>query len=150
MLRCRTLQVDNADPRGRLQRGREIVEEGIGLGDLVIHVHEHRRIQRRRRKARIVWFAEREYQVCQLQKVAAFGKLDEVVPSDVLGDNRAGAADQTREADSVVATARTNVADRHTRFQLKTSRDLTSLIQGVAVLLARAAWTDDLCNRAFG
>ena len=69
MLRRRTLEVDNSDPRARLQGGREIVEEGIGLGYLVIHVHEDGGIQRRSGQARVVWFAQREYDVCQPQSV---------------------------------------------------------------------------------
>jgi hypothetical protein len=40
MLRRQKLKVDNSDPRTLLQGGREIVEEGIGLGYLVIHVHK--------------------------------------------------------------------------------------------------------------
>jgi len=35
----RPFEVDNSDPRTSLQGGYEIVEEGIGLSDLVIHVH---------------------------------------------------------------------------------------------------------------
>jgi len=46
MLRRPTLEVDNSNPRARLQGGREIIEEGIGLGYLVIHVHEDGGIQR--------------------------------------------------------------------------------------------------------
>jgi carboxypeptidase Taq len=34
--------VDNADPRTRLECGHEIVEQGVGLCDLVIHVHQDR------------------------------------------------------------------------------------------------------------
>jgi len=46
MLRRRKLKVDNSDPGTPLQGGREIVEEGIGLGYLVIHVHKDCGIQR--------------------------------------------------------------------------------------------------------
>ena len=62
-------KVDNSDPRAPLQGGREIVEEGIGLGYLVIHVHKDGGIQRGSGQARVVWFAEREYDVRQLQIV---------------------------------------------------------------------------------
>jgi hypothetical protein len=48
----------------------------------------------------------------------------------------------------VVATARTNVADRHAWLQFKKTGDLTGLIQGVAVLFGGAAWADNLRNRA--
>jgi hypothetical protein len=53
-----------------------------------------------------------------------------------------------RETNRVVATARTNVADRHTLPQFKKTGYLTGLIQGVAVLLGGAAWADDLRNGA--
>src|SRR5262249_5644634 len=36
----RRVGVDNADTRARLKRGNEIVEQTVGLGDLVIHVHQ--------------------------------------------------------------------------------------------------------------
>lgn len=94
MLRRRKLKVDNSDPRARLQGGREIVEEGIGLGYLVIQVHEDRGIQRGSGQARVVWFAEREFDVRQLQKFCSPGELDEVIPRDVLGNDRAGGSDE--------------------------------------------------------
>jgi hypothetical protein len=39
MLACRSVGIDNAYSRVRLERGNEIVEQAIRLGDLVIHVH---------------------------------------------------------------------------------------------------------------
>ena len=75
MLRRRTFEVDNSDPRALLQSGREIVEEGIGLGNLVIHVHEDCGIERESRQARIVWFAQREFDVCQLHAFRSLGEL---------------------------------------------------------------------------
>jgi len=38
MLGRRRVGIDNADTRARLERGNEIVEQAVGLGDLVIHV----------------------------------------------------------------------------------------------------------------
>ncbi len=105
MLRRWTLEVDNSDPRARLQGGREIVEEGIGLGYLVIHVHEDGGIQRGSGQPRVVWFAEGEHDVCQFQPFRPLAELDEVIPRDVLRDNGAGGADKAREPDGVVATA---------------------------------------------
>jgi hypothetical protein len=55
---------------------------------------------------------------------------------------------EKREPDRVVATACTNVADRHAWLQFKKRGDLTGLIQGVAVLFGGAAWADNPCNRA--
>lgn len=148
MLRRRKLKVDNSDPRTLLQGGREIVEEGIGLGYLVIHVHKDCGIQRGSGQTRVVWFAERELHVRQLQKFCSPGELDEVTPRDVLGNDSAGGADEAREPDRVVAIACTNVADRHAWFQFKRTCDLTGLIEGVATLFGGAAWADNPCNRA--
>jgi hypothetical protein len=101
MLRRRTIEVDNADPRPSLQGGRKIVEEGIGLAYLVIHVHEDGGIQRGRGQAGVVRFAQREFDVCQLEQFRSPGELDKVIPRDVLGDDGAGGADEAREADRV-------------------------------------------------
>lgn len=148
MLRRRKLKVDNSDPRTLLQGGREIVEEGIGLGYLVIHVHKDCGIQRGSGQTRVVWFAERELHVRQLQKFCSPGELDEVNPRDVLGNDGAGGSDEVREPDRVVAFACTNVADCHAWFQFKETCDLTGLIEGVATLFGGAAWADNPCNRA--
>jgi hypothetical protein len=148
VLRRRTLEVDNSDSRAPLQGGREIVEEGIGLGYLVVHVHEDGGIQRRSGQARVVWFAQRQCDVCQPQAFRSPGEFDEVIPRDVLGDDGAGGADEARETDRVVATACTDIANRHAWLQFKMTGDLTGLIQGVAVLLGGAAWADDRRNRA--
>jgi len=80
----------------------------------------------------VVWFAQREYDISQLQTFRSLGEPDEVIPRDVLGDDGAGGADERREPDRVVATTCTNVADRHAWLQFKKTGDLTGLIQGVA------------------
>lgn len=148
MLRRRKLKVDNSDPCTLLQGGREIVEEGIGLGYLVIHVHEDCGIQRGSGQTRVVWFAERELHVRQLQEFCSPGEFYEVIPRDVLCNDRAGGCDEVRESNRVVATARTNVADCHARFQFKSTCDLAGLIESVAVLFGGAAWADNPCDRA--
>ena len=150
MFRRRKLKVDNSDSRTSLQGWREIVEESIGLGYFVIHVHKDCGIQRGSWQARVVWFAEREFDVRQLQEFCPPGELDEVIPPDVLGNDRAGGPDEVREPDRVVAAACTNVADRHARLQFKKTGDLTGLIQGVAVLFGGAAWADNPRNGALG
>ncbi|MDA9489731.1 hypothetical protein XI08_11455 [Bradyrhizobium sp. CCBAU 11361] len=139
VLRRRKLKVDNSDPCTLLQGGREIVEEGIGLSYLVIHVHKDCGIQRGSGQTRVVWFAERELHVRQLQKFCSPGELYEIIPRDVLGNDRAAGCDEVRESDRVVATACTNVADCHARFQFKNACDLARLIESVAVLFRGAA-----------
>ena len=46
MLGRRPVGVDNADTRARLKRGNEIVEQAVGLGDFVIHVHQNCNVER--------------------------------------------------------------------------------------------------------
>jgi hypothetical protein len=118
------------------------------LGYFVMHVHKDCGIQRGSGQARVVWFAEREFDVRQLQEFCSPGELDEIIPRDVLGNDRAGGPDEVREPDRVVATACTNVADRHAWLQFKKTGDLTGLIQRVAVRFGGAAWADNLRNRA--
>jgi hypothetical protein len=48
----------------------------------------------------------------------------------------------------VVATAGTNVADRHAGLQFKKTGDLAGLIQRIAVFLCRAVRAHDLRNWA--
>ena len=88
------IEVDNSDPRTSLQGGHEIVEEGIGLSDLVIHVHQDRDIQRGGGQSRVVRLAKREFDVCQPQAFGSPLKLDEVIQRDVFGDDGAGGSDK--------------------------------------------------------
>src|SRR5262249_57325981 len=46
VLGCRPEGVDNADAPFRLERGDEIVEQGVRLFDLVIHVHQNGNVYR--------------------------------------------------------------------------------------------------------
>ena len=82
MLGGRTLLVDNPDPRSRLQGGREIVEEGVGFCDLVIHVHEDRCIERGRRQPRIVRLAERKLHIAELQLLGSLRKLSQALKAE--------------------------------------------------------------------
>ena len=69
MLRGRPEGVNNADARARLKRGDEIVEQGVRLCDLVIHVHQDRDVERICRQARIVRLTSADCDVLQ-SKVA--------------------------------------------------------------------------------
>ena len=42
----RPVDVDNANTRARPQRGNEIVEQAVGLGDFVIHVYQNCNVDR--------------------------------------------------------------------------------------------------------
>ena len=59
----RLVEIDDADARARLQRRDEVVEEGEGLLDLMIHVDQDRGIDRTRWQPRIVRIAQPERDV---------------------------------------------------------------------------------------
>src|ERR1700719_2719186 len=54
MLGRRSEGVDNADARVGLERGDQVVEQGIRACDLVIHVHQNRNVERTSWQPRIV------------------------------------------------------------------------------------------------
>ena len=148
MLRCRPVKINDTDSRARSQRRRKIVEEGIGLGHLVIHVHEDRGVKRRAGQSWIMRLTEGELNVRQLEALRPRRELDEVVLDDVLRDHLARGTEERRQPDSMIAAPGTEVADRHARFETKKSGDLPRLIEYVALLLARAARTHDVCHGA--
>src|SRR5262249_57538999 len=57
----RGVSVDNADTRVRLKRGNEIVEQAVGLGDFVIHVHQNCDVERIGWQPWIVRLAEADH-----------------------------------------------------------------------------------------
>ena len=65
MLGGRPIGVDNADTRAKFKCGNEIVEQGVGLRDLVIHVHHDRNVERISWQPRIVWLTKADYNVLQ-------------------------------------------------------------------------------------
>lgn len=83
--------------------GLEIIEEGIRLGYLVIHVPEEGRVQEGSGQAGVVWFAPCEYDVCQPHSFVR----------------------------RVVAAACPDIADSHAWFQLKKACDLTGLLSAM-------------------
>jgi hypothetical protein len=46
VLQRRPIGVDNADARAKLERRDQILEQTIGLGDLVVHVYQDRSVER--------------------------------------------------------------------------------------------------------
>ena len=65
MLGGRFKGVDNADARARLERGDEIVQQGVRFCDLVIHVHQDRNVGRVGWQSWIVWLASSYRDVLQ-------------------------------------------------------------------------------------
>jgi hypothetical protein len=65
MLGGRLEGVNNTDVRAGLERGDEIVEQGVRLCDLVIHVHQDRNVERISRQAWIVRLTAADCDVLQ-------------------------------------------------------------------------------------
>lgn len=87
MLRCCLVQIDDPDARAGFQSRSEIIEKGVGLSDLVVHVHKDRRIERSRGQARIMGLAQGQPHVTQFETFDALAQLPKIVTSDVLGDD---------------------------------------------------------------
>ena len=65
MLGSRPEGVNNTDARPRLERGDEIVKQGIRLCDLMIHVHQDRNVERTSWQPRIVRLTQANCDVLQ-------------------------------------------------------------------------------------
>jgi hypothetical protein len=65
MLGRRPEGIDNADTRVRPERWDQVVEQGVRLCDLVIHVHEDRNVDRTSWQPRIVWLTTADCNVLQ-------------------------------------------------------------------------------------
>ena len=134
MLRRRLVQIDDPNARAGFQSRCEVIEKGVGLGDLVVHVHKDRRIERSRGQARIVGLAQRQPHVTQIEIFDPLAQLPKIVTSDVLGDDPTVRAQQWRQSDCVIAIAGADVADGHAGLELQKSNELTRLIQRIALL----------------
>src|SRR5262245_4567988 len=150
MLLDRTLDVDDPDPCARFQCRREIVEEGIWLGDLVIHVHEDDGIQRGGRQARTLRSPQRNTKVVKFSWRYPLANLTKLTRRTTSCDDGAGGADQRREADGVIAASGADVANGHASLEFENAGDLAVFVEEVAALLAGAAWTDDRRDGTLG
>ena len=144
------VEIDDADLRAGLQGRDEVVQEGEGLGDLVVHVDEQRDVDRGRRQARVVRLAEAEGDVGQPLLAHPAVEAGEVVRHHVLRQHAPGRADHLREADRVVAGARADVGDRHAGPDPEMPRELPRLVDLVALLLRRPDRADDLGHGPVG
>jgi hypothetical protein len=150
MLRRRPVGVDNADARARLERRDEIVEQAVGLRDLVIHVHQDRNVERISWQSRIVGLTEAYYNTLQSEIAYPTAQASQIFGYDILRDDEAAWADDRGQPYDVIAAARADVRDGHPRLDAEQAHDLTWLASIVALLLIVPGWTDDLRDRATG
>ena len=96
MLGRRPVGVDNADTRARLKRRNEIVEQAIGLGDLVIHVHQNCNVERIGWQPWIVRLAEGDYNVLQSELAHPTAQIPQIFGYDIFRDDAVMASVETR------------------------------------------------------
>ena len=87
MLGRRPVGVDNADTRARLKRGNEIVEQAVGLGDLVIHVYQNCNVERIGWQPWIVRLAEADYNVLQSEVAHPTAQAPQIFGYDIFCDD---------------------------------------------------------------
>lgn len=93
MLGRRPVGVDNADTRARLKRGNEIVEQAVGLGDFVIHVHQNCNVERIGWQPWIVRLAEADYNVLQSEVAYPTAQAPQIFGYDIFCDDAAVGTD---------------------------------------------------------
>src|SRR6516162_5892655 len=96
VLGCRRETVDDADAGVGLERGDQVVEEAVGLCDLVIHVHQNRNVNRAGWQLWIVRLTEGDGDVLQSEITHPFAQALQVRRHDVFGDDPAVRSDNGR------------------------------------------------------
>ena len=93
MLGCRAVGVDDADPRAGLKRGDEIVKKAVRLGDLVIHVHHDRKVERTNWQPRIIRLTEADCNILQSEIAHPPAQALQILGYDILCDDAAARTD---------------------------------------------------------
>ena len=103
MLGRRPVGVDNADTRTRLKRGNEIVEQAVGLGDLVIHVHQNCNVEQIGWQPRIVRLTEADYNVLQSEVAHPTAQAPQIFGHDIFCYDAAVGTDDRGQPYDVIA-----------------------------------------------
>ena len=119
MLGGRCEGVDNADARFRLERGDEIVEQGVRLCDLVIHVHQNRNVDRNSWQLRIVRLTKANHNVLQSEIAHPLAQALQILGYDVFCDDATLGSDDRREPYDVdLAAVIAAAAETGTRIEI--------------------------------
>ena len=116
MLGGRPKGVDNTNARAGLEGGDEIVEQGVGLCDLVIHVHQDRNVGRFGWQSWIVWLASSYRDILQAKGAHSFAQGLQMFGYDVFGDDATVCPHDRGKSLDVVAAASAYVRDGHSGF----------------------------------
>ena len=127
------------------QRRPQPPEEGIGLLDLMIHMHHHNPVEAVGGQLGIVGTAELDRDIveplaahAQAQPVDRFGH-------DVLRQHAAAFPDALGQTDSVIAVARADIGDAHAILDAGAVHHIVGFAKTVARVLVRPAGRD--CGR---
>ena len=110
MLGRRPVGVGNPDTRARLKRGNEIVEQAVGLGDFVIHVHQKCNVERIGWQPWIGRLAEADHNVSQSEVVHPTAQPPQIFGYDIFCDDAAVGTDDRGQPYDVIAAAGANIA----------------------------------------
>ena len=150
MLGGRPVGIDNADTRARLKCGNEIVEQAVGLGDFVIHVHQNCNVERIGWQPWIVRLAEADHNVLQSEVAHPTAQLPQIFGYDIYCYDAAVRTDDRGQPYDVIAAARANVRDCHPGFDAEQTHELLWFAGSVALLFAMPDWADNVGDRAIG
>ena len=150
MLGRRPVGVDNADTRARLKRGNEIVEQAVGLGDFVIHVHQNCDVERIGWQPRIVRLAEADHNVSQSEVAHPTAQPPQIFGYDIFCDDAAVGTDNRGQPYDVIAAACANIRDGHPGFDAEQTHELLCFAGSVALLFSVPDWADNVGDRAIG
>jgi len=150
MLGRRSEGVDDPDARVRLERGDQVVEQGIRPCDLVIHVHHNRNVDRISWQPRVVRLTAADCHVLQSEIAHPVEQAPQIVGHDIFCDDAAFGSDDRREPCDVISAARADVRNCHPGFDAEQTHELARFVGIVALLLVVPDRAHDVRDRAIG
>ena len=145
----RTDRVDDANTGIGLECGGEVVEQSIGLCDLVIHVHQDRRVERTGRQPRIVRLTAGDDDILQAEIANALAQLAQIVRHDVFGIDASVGPDDRRKPHRVIAAACADVGDGHPAPDPEQLDNLLNFAGRITLLFVVPDRADDIRDRTF-
>src|ERR1700737_3388764 len=150
MLGRRSEGVDDPDARVRLERGDQVVEQGIRPCDLVIHVHHNRNVDRISWQPRVVRLTAADCHVLQSEIAHPVEQAPQIVGHDIFCDDAAFGSDDRRGRADVLSAARADVRNCHPGFDAEQTHELARFVGIVALLLVVPDRAHDVRDRAIG
>ena len=124
MLRRRRIGIHNAHSRAVFKRRNEIIEQAIGLSDLVVHMHQDGSVERIGWQPRIVRLTKADHHVLQSESAHSTAQALQIFRYDIFCDDAAAGTDDRRPPYDVLAAARANVSHGHPEFDPEQAHEL--------------------------